>query len=195
MGRKLTRSLTSSSAPAEHLFAPTSLVQQHAPLEQTNATTLSPFVSPRSSLGGDADNPSRLHRPHDRQESTHSTQKPNTTTATTTTTASLASSPDGNSNNHNPNHQPQSEPAKLTIATLLERSATVPALSHYTWDSPLHLEDGGAYVNKENHQYFVAAAPSRPRTSLPDDLTVSRSTLFSDSPSNSRDLAASGNYY
>ena len=195
VGRKLTRSLTSSSAPAEHLFAPTSLVQQHAPLEQTNATTLSPFVSPRSSLGGDADNPSRLHRPHDRQESTHSTQKPNTTTATTTTTASLASSPDGNSNNHNPNHQPQSEPPKLTIATLLERSATVPALSHYTWDSPLHLEDGGAYVNKENHQYFVAAAPSRPRTSLPDDLTVSRSTLFSDSPSNSRDLAASGNYY
>lgn len=72
-------------------------------------------------------------------------------------------------------HETEGAQATLTLPRLLERSATVPALPHY-----------GYFANKENQQQ--AAHPSRPRSSLPDDLTVSRSTMLSDSPHNSRDF-------
>jgi hypothetical protein len=221
--RKLMRSQTSIAIAMSAPCAASSTVDQYAPLINCvdsrynrldyTGTTVSPLVSSRSSsassLGGDVDDAGRLRGLRARTNggvgagccaSVKERRFATTNAAPTTTVSSMASSLDsiGQLPRHH-HHQSQQQylqgdQAKLTMARLLERSATVPTLPHYSVGSPFYTDDGsGVNFNKENQQR--CAAPSRQRNSLPDDLTVSRSTLFSDSPLASRDLAASENYY
>lgn len=151
-------------------FAPTQLFPSAHRNREGSATTVTPLLSPRSSLGGEAVEASSLSR---NGQPTMGTRTPtnNAPAADGITKAAKAGGTDGLQ-------------VPLTMSRLLERSATVPSLPHY----------GAIDANKENHhqqqQQQQPGFPSRPRSSLPDDLTVSRSTMLSDSPHNSRDFAA-----
>ncbi|KPA77039.1 putative kinesin [Leptomonas pyrrhocoris] len=152
-------------------------------------TTLSPLLSSCSSLAADLDGADRLCGLRERENGSDvsvgsDARSPMAKEKQRAAANSMVTSLDNTQRPLRDGH------VRLTVASLLERASTAPAMPYYSTRSPLYPQDGGVNLNKENRQYF--AVQSRTRTSLPDDLTVSRSTLFSDSPPHNRDVAASG---
>ncbi|KPI87177.1 putative kinesin [Leptomonas seymouri] len=170
------KSIAAATMSSVDLHTPSSLDPRYSQPLSSSCTTLSPMLLSSDSLGGGIDDAGRLCGLYERRNGSLGDANPSSAKdrRQTTTTSSIASSLDSSQ------CPLQDGQARLTVARLLECSSTVPPMMYYSTHSPLYPGDSGVNFNKENQQCL--AVQSRQRNSLPDDMTVSRSTVFSDSP-------------